>query len=306
MNSNDTAYSIVLFYKYVHIDDARELASAVRCEAVELRLTGRAIIAGEGINATFEGTADAVSSFIAWLKEDERFADVDFKTSLGTGIAFPKLSVKVRAEIVASFLPPEIDPTKDTGTHIPPETLRSWYEQGEDFVIIDMRNSYEYQAGHFRNSVDPGMENFRDLPNVVHKLTHLKDKKVLPVCTGGVRCEKASAYLKQQGFSQVYQLQGGMHRYMEAYPGEDFEGELYVFDERKLWSNAPKDTIKKVGTCSVCDAKTNNIENCRFSECPKQLCVCEECRTISAVPAHFCGLECHSKHTRREVSHAGH
>jgi len=252
-----------------------------------------AIIAHEGINATFEGHSKELHAFCEWFSADPRFADIDFKFSLGTGEAFPKLSVKVRPEIVASYLPAEIDPTKDAGTHIPPEKLRSWYERGEDFVIIDMRNSYEYQAGHFKSSIDPGMENFRDLPKVMPKLKHLAHRKVVPVCTGGVRCEKASAYLKQQGFSDVYQLEGGIHRYLEAYPGKDFEGELYVFDQRKLWSSIPRERIKKVGTCAVCSSATNNIENCRFDDCPKQLCVCEECRTIAPVREHFCSDDCH-------------
>ncbi|NBD74211.1 rhodanese-related sulfurtransferase [Patescibacteria group bacterium] len=287
-------YAIVLFYRYVDIEDPRALAHDVRTHARRSHLTGRAIIASEGINATFEGRTAELHAFCEWLTEDSRFAGIDLKFSPGTGAAFPKLSVKVRPEIVASHLPAEVHPTRDTGTHITPEELRSWYERGEEFVVIDMRNSYEYQAGHFRGSIDPGMENFRDLPKVLPKLEHLKHTKVVPVCTGGVRCEKASAYLKQQGFSDVYQLEGGIHRYLEAYPGEAFEGELYVFDQRKLWSPTPRASTKQVGTCSVCSGATNNIENCRFDDCPKQLCVCEECRTIAPVRAHFCSDACHT------------
>jgi UPF0176 protein len=204
-----------------------------QCE--RLGLTGRIIVAEEGINATLEGTNATIDKFCAAFIRDPRFADVDIKTSESDGRAFPRLSIKVRPEIVASSLPKEIDPTKDTGTYMTPEELEARIQAGKAPVIIDMRNDYEYARGHFKGSLPSGMDNFRDLPKVVGNFEDLKDVEVLPVCTGGVRCEKASAYLKAKGFTKVYQLKGGMHRYMEQYPEGAFEGELYVFDRRHNW-----------------------------------------------------------------------
>ncbi len=228
-------YTVILFYKYVFISDPTQLRDRLYSQCERLGLTGRIIVAKEGINATLEGTARAIDTFVKSFTQDVRFADIDVKTSESDGKAFPRLSVKVRPEIVASLLPPTIDPTKDTGSYMAPEELQERLARGDDLIIIDMRNDYEYERGHFKGSLNSGMDNFRDLPNVVERFVHLKDKPVLPVCTGGVRCEKASAYLKAQGFKEVYQLKGGMHRYMEQYPEGAFEGELYVFDRRHHW-----------------------------------------------------------------------
>jgi UPF0176 protein len=145
------------------------------------------------------------------------FSDLWFKHSPGTGNAFPKLKVKVRKEIVTLGLGEEgdIDPNEITGTHLKPEELKQWIDNGEDVTIIDMRNDYEYKVGHFAGSINPKLDNFRDLAVTLPKLEHLKDKKVLTVCTYGVRCEKASGFLKSKGFNDVYQLDGGIGSYMK-------------------------------------------------------------------------------------------
>lgn len=286
-------YTIILFYKYIEIHDPHELRAQQLRLCKRYGLTGRYLIAPEGINATLEGPTQSIKKFLNLFQADDRFFDVDIKTSPGDGQAFPRLSIKVRDEIVASNLPKEIDPTRDTGTHISPHELKSWINEGKDFTIIDMRNSYEYQVGRFKGSIDPGMENFRDLPKVVHKLEHLKDKVVLPVCTGGVRCEKASAYLKSQGFKHVYQLQGGMHRYMEAYPGEDFEGTLYVFDNRTVWQNAEADKRAVVGKCFNCREQTEDFIDCGNDNCNAHLLACAACQqSHRAGDRVFCSGEC--------------
>src|SRR5690606_14861554 len=151
----------------------------------------------------------------------------------GTGEAFPKLSVKLRKEIVSGHLEDEdVKPWEMTGKYVSADLLHQWIEEGEDFTIVDMRNNYEYKVGHFENSINPEMDNFRDLKKVLKKIEPFKNKKVVTVCTGGVRCEKASGYLIKKGFEDVYQLENGIVTYMEKYPNKAFKGKLYVFDKR--------------------------------------------------------------------------
>src|SRR3989338_7777483 len=140
-----------------------------------------------------------------------------------------------------------------------------------------MRNEYEYAVGRFKGSIDPKMTNFRDLKQVVPSLAHLKQKKILTVCTYGVRCEKASGYLREQGFEQVYQLHGGIGTYMKQYPGQDFEGSLYVFDQRM--TEQFTDAYDVVGICRGCNQKSEQYGNCAKIECHKQLIICESCQT---------------------------
>lgn len=269
-------YRVLLFYKYVTITDPDQYARKIRSLMEKLTLKGRVIIAEEGINGTLEGTYDATEQFIHELKTDNRFADIVFKESEGTGSVFPKLSVKVRKEIVGTHLPPEeADPRKHTSPHLSPEELRAWYKTKKDFAIIDMRNDYEYISGHFAGSINPKLNNSRDLPQAVARLEELKHKTVVTVCTGGVRCEKMSAYLLSQGFMDVYQLDGGMHTYMEKYPGKDFLGTLYTFDGRITMHFGGKREV--IGTCHLCGEKTEQYTNCGNDMCHLHFLVCEHC-----------------------------
>lgn len=278
---------ILLFYKYVTIADAQAFRHALFDEARRLNLTGRILVAEEGLNGTVEGDTDATETFAAFLLADARFADMQIKRSEGTGDAFPKLSVRVRDEIVGTRFPKHIDPRVQTARHLPADELRSWYEEEKDFVVVDMRNDYEFASGHFKNSVNPELDNSRDLPEAMPKLAHLKDKTVVTVCTGGVRCEKMSAYLLDQGFSDVYQLDNGMHGYMEKYPGKDFDGTLYTFDRRKVMDFGGDRTV--VGRCRHCDVPAEIYQNCANDFCHLQFLVCDTCSGGRRV---FCGRIC--------------
>lgn len=281
-------YQVLLFYKYVTIHAPQELAMYVRTLASELELTGRVIVASEGINATLEGTHEHTEIFVERFLADVRFSDVLIKRSFGTGTTFPKLSVKVREEIVGTKFPQELaDPRVSTAPYLAPETLREWYEKEKDFVIVDMRNEYEFKSGHFKDSVEAGIENSRDLPNVLPKLEPFKGKTVLTVCTGGIRCEKMSAYLMSQGFKNVYQLENGIHGYMETYPGQDFLGTLYTFDNR-LTMNFGGDR-EVIGICYLCNAKTENYVNCRNNFCHLHFLACDDCKGEEGT---FCSEKC--------------
>ena len=281
------APQVLLFYSYVPVEDPAALAGSLRTLCTEHRLRGRILVAEEGLNGTVEGSADDTEAFAEKLKQHALFADMPIKRSQGTGQAFPKLSVKVRQEIVGTRFPESIDPRKRTGTRLTPEELRQWYEEGKDFVIVDMRNDYEYQSGHFKGSVNPGLENSRDLPKALPKLASLKDKTVLTVCTGGVRCEKMSAFLLEHDFQDVYQLDSGIHGYMEKYPGQDFVGALYTFDDRKVMHFGGEREV--IGTCRFCNSATEKYVNCANDFCHLHFLVCEECSGERSV---FCAATC--------------
>lgn len=275
-------YQVLLFYGYLTIENPEATASWLRSLAETHKLLGRAIVAEEGINATFEGILEDTENFVDDFKKDPRFATIEVKRSTGAGTSFPKLSVKVRNEIVGTRFPKEVDPRVKTAPHLSPEELKQWYESGKDFVVVDMRNSYEYASGHFKNSIDPGLNNSRDLPEAVSKLEDLKDKTVLTVCTGGVRCEKMSAYLMHEGFKDVHQLDGGIHTYMEKYPGEDYEGTLYTFDRRVTMDFGGNREV--VGICRFCQGKTERYVNCANPTCHLHFLVCTNCIPLGETP----------------------
>ncbi len=278
--SEPTNTKILLFYKYTRIEDPEAFRDAQRALCVKLELKGRIIVAHEGINATFEGTAENVEKYKAELAKDARFQNIHYKISDGTGNAFPKLIVKARKEIVSLHLGDEdFDPNVTTGVHLKPEELREWLEQGEEFTIVDMRNDYEHKVGHFAGSVLPSLTNFRDLPKVVDtELAPLKNKKVLTVCTGGIRCEKASGYLVKKGFTDVYQLDGGIVSYMEKYPNEHFKGKLYVFDDRIMMGfDTASDKHEVIGRCEGCGTTSETYVNCTHNNCHRHFITCDEC-----------------------------
>jgi len=299
--TSDQKYEIILFYKYVNIQDPEyvRLRQVDICE--KLGLKGRSIIAREGINVTLEGTKENIQAYIQELEKDERFRNIHFKISPGTGSAFPKLSIKVRSEIVSLNLGTcDVDPNVVTGTHLSPEELHQWISDGREFYIVDMRNAYEHKVGYFENSILPPMENFRDLPKVLSQISHLKDKTVLTVCTGGVRCEKASGFLITQGFKDVYQLDGGIVSYMEKYPNEDFKGKLYVFDGR-VTMGFYTDDIKHeiVGKCDLCHEPSENYVNCSNPVCHRHFINCSKCLTKNDGKAFCVGGCVLSRHGRK-------
>jgi UPF0176 protein len=287
-------YSVLLFYKYIKLTDLENLMKSQREVCETLNLKGRTIIAQEGINSTLGGLTDDIDKYIEYMKADERFEDIDFKLSKGNGPDdFPKLSVKVRSEIVATHLGDEdIDPIKVTGEYITVDELHNWFKTNKEFYLVDMRNTFEFKVGHFANSIDSTFDRFRDLPEILKKIEHLKDKVIVTACTGGVRCEKASGVLVRAGFKHVYQLHGGMHTYMAKFPGDDFLGKLYVFDGR-VTMDFLEDESKRVvvGKCDVCESPSENYVNCANLACHKHFICCEDCiEKTGGLP--FCGGEC--------------
>lgn len=293
-------HQILLYYKYVHIDDPTSLMNSQRALCQKLGLKGRIIVANEGINGTVEGTFENTEKYIEEMNKDSRFVDIHWKKSVGTGSAFKKLSVKVRNEIVSLHLEEkDFNPNDITGKRLSPEELDKWFEENKDFVIVDMRNDYELEVGKFDRTVFPGMKNFRDLRKQVESIKDLKDKTVLTVCTGGVRCEKASGFLVEEGFKDVYQLDGGIVSYMEKYPAKDFKGTLYVFDERITMDFDDPDKHVVIGKCKLCKSPCERYVNCVNNGCHLHFVCCDGCSDENGKS--YCSEKCKREVKMRET-----
>ncbi|WP_161975875.1 oxygen-dependent tRNA uridine(34) hydroxylase TrhO [Tengunoibacter tsumagoiensis] len=273
------SYQILLYYKYVEVTDPTAIKLWQRTLCQQLDLKGRIIVAPEGINGTVEGPIDNINQYVRAMREYPPFNTIKYKRSEGTGTAFPNLSVKVRADIISNSVAEwDVNPAHMTGKYLTADELHEWYESGKKFYLVDMRNDYEHKSGHFENAILPELENFRDLPKVLPQLQQLTDAPVVTVCTGGVRCEKATGFLVKHGMQDVYQLQDGIVTYMEKYPNQHFKGKLYVFDDRVLMgfdTDSPQHEI--VGRCSVCQKPSEQYVNCTNDECHRHLICCEEC-----------------------------
>jgi UPF0176 protein len=275
------AYIVILFYKFLSIADPEALRVQQLSLCQSLGLTGRLIIATEGINGTFEGTVNNVAKYIEAMHRDARFADISFKKSIGTGAAFPKLKIKVRDEIVALNPHREIDPTAQTAVELTASELQQWYDNDEDFVVLDLRNDYEIESGYFDKTINPGLDNFRDLTeekiNELATDERLKGKKVLTVCTGGIRCEKATCLMNDERFPELYQLKDGIHTYMEQYPNQHFKGTLFVFDNRSVTDLGAGEGREVVSKCEYCDEATENYVNDDSQTPSRKLLCCQDC-----------------------------
>jgi UPF0176 protein len=275
-------FIVTIFYKFSPITDPEHECVRQRYLCEKNYLKGRILISEEGINGTVEGKTADIESYIKELKQDEYFADVYFKQSEGNGKAFPKLVVKVRDEIVTTKLDyaKDIGPiTGKTARYITKQELHDLFKRDEEFYIVDMRNDFEHEVGRFEKSVFlKNMRNFRDLPKILPDIEHLKDKKVVTVCTSGIRCEKASGFLLHHGFSDVYQLKDGIMEYMQTYPNQHFHGKLYVFDQRVVIGfNTESPEHEVVGTCKKCGAKSEHLVDHLYNGKRKYEVVCEEC-----------------------------
>lgn len=265
------AYPVILFYKYVAIADPENFAAAQRALCTTLGLKGRILIATEGINGTLAGPRIAMDEYVAALRADERFSDIEMKVSAGDAQTFPKLMVKVRPEIVtlgAGPLP------ADQHNHLSPADWKRMIEEDPEVVVVDVRNRYESAAGKFANAVVCDIEHFRELPDYVERLADLKERKVLMYCTGGIRCEKASALFRSKGFNNVFQLHGGIVTYQEQFGNEHWLGECFVFDQRM--TVRVDNALVPIGQCAHTSRPTNRFANCLHDPCHVLFLLAEE------------------------------
>ncbi len=225
--------TVTAFYKFVAIDDPLALRGELLGHARALGLRGTILVAPEGINATVAGPDAGIRRLLSHLRADPRFADLVSKESFADEVPFGRLKVRLKREIV-TLRRPEADPTRRVGTYVKPEHWNALISDPE-VLVLDTRNAYEVGVGTFKGAIDPVTRSFTDFPDfVAAHLDPARHKRVAMFCTGGIRCEKASAYMLAQGFPEVYHLEGGILKYLETVPPEAslWQGECFVFDER--------------------------------------------------------------------------
>jgi UPF0176 protein len=281
---------IILFYVFTPLADPTAIRLWQRdlCESLNLR--GRILISPDGINATVGGELKDVKRYVRKLREYPTFAGADIKWGEGTGEDFPRLSVKVRDEIVSFGAPGELRVDESGviggGTKLQPEQLHALVQQKE-VVFFDGRNAFEAQIGRFPDAVVPNVENTREFVAELDsgRYDHLKNQPVVTYCTGGIRCEVLSSLMVARGFSEVYQLDGGILRYGEKFGDAGlWNGSLYVFDERKSIEFTPD--AATIGQCYACSAASRRMENCADPACRTQLVVCDEHAASVACEVH--------------------
>ncbi len=266
---------VILYYKFIKVENPEKEVKVQKAVCQKIGLTGRVLIGEEGINGTLEGNKEQIEKYRDYISKHPLFSDIVFKTTESEIKAFDKLKIKFRPEIVA--LNSQVDLTK-TGKRISSQELHEILENKEEVVLVDMRNDYESNIGKFKNAIAVDTENFRDLPSKIDKLKNLKDKKVITYCTGGIRCEKASALLVENGFKNVYQLDGGIFTYAEKYPDGFFEGKCFVFDKRMSVSfETKRQTV--LTNCEHCDVKSDRYLDCVDDICHRLFICCQECQS---------------------------
>ena len=279
---------ILLYYKFTPIKDAELLKMWQKTLCDSLHLRGRILVSEQGINGTVGGDLEDLKKYVRETKKFRGFKDIVWKWSVGGRENFPRMSVKVKPELVAFDTVGEIKVDEKGviggGRHLKPHEVNEMVEKyGDDVVFFDGRNQYEAAVGRFKNAVVPDTRTSRDFKRELEsgKYDELKSKKVISYCTGGVRCEMLSAMMKNRGFDEVYQIDGGIVKYGEAY-GDDglWEGELYVFDGRMGMNFS--DHTKTIGSCIHCEGPTSNYENCANPACNELVLICEICKKTPA------------------------
>ncbi len=226
-------FVVCALYKFVSLTNFEDLRDPLLKTMKDLDVRGTLLLAVEGINGTVAGSRDAIDSLLGWLRIDPRLADIDVKESFTSKAPFLRTKVKLKKEIVTMGVE-GIDPKQVVGTYVEPSDWNALISD-PDVLLVDTRNDYEVQVGTFKNAVNPNTVSFREFPEYVENhLDPKKHKKVAMFCTGGIRCEKSTAYLKEQGFGEVYHLKGGILKYLEQVPEHDtlWQGECFVFDDR--------------------------------------------------------------------------
>ncbi|WP_286716030.1 rhodanese-related sulfurtransferase [Thalassolituus sp. UBA2009] len=234
MNTPATSpYVVCAMYKFVTLDNFEDLRQPLLDEMLRLDVKGTLLLAAEGINGTVAGSREGIDALLDYLRRDERLKDIDHKESYDDDMPFYRTKVKLKKEIVTLGVE-GIDPKRVVGTYVKPADWNALISD-PDVVLVDTRNDYEVEIGTFKGALDPRTKTFREFPQYVKEnLDPAKNKKVAMFCTGGIRCEKSTAYLKEQGFEEVYHLEGGILKYLEEIPQEEslWEGECFVFDNR--------------------------------------------------------------------------
>ena len=288
-----STYIVCAMYKFVALENFENIREPLLSIMEENNICGTLLLANEGINGTVAGSRQAIDNLLAWFKLDQRLADISYKESTTQEKPFKRSKVKLKKEIVTMGVE-GIDPRHVVGTYVKPKDWNALISD-PDVVLIDTRNDYEVQIGTFENAVDPKTTTFREFPDYVkNNMDPNKQKKVAMFCTGGIRCEKSTAYMKEQGFDEVYHLEGGILKYLEEVPEEQtmWQGECFVFDDRVtvdhqlqagkydqchacrmpiLEEDKEKPQYAKGVSCHHCFDKTSEEQRARYAEREKQM-----------------------------------
>ncbi|MBO9533514.1 MAG: rhodanese-related sulfurtransferase [Solirubrobacteraceae bacterium] len=293
---------VILFYVFTPLADPEAVRLWQHTLASGLGLRGRVIVSPHGINATVGGEMPAVKRYVRELRGYAPFREADVKWSQGSGLTeepgpsgfrelldFPKLSVKVRDELVTFGVPEEVEVgpagVVGGGVHLTPQALHQLVEErGDDVVFFDGRNAYEAKVGRFDGAVVPDVRTTREFIGQLDEglYDELKGRPVVTYCTGGIRCEVLTALMKSRGFDDLYQLDGGIARYGEVYGDRGlWRGSMYVFDGRMTVDFSDSPTV--IGECVHCSAKTSRMQNCDLGACRMQIVLCEECAAAGRI-----------------------
>lgn len=272
-----TEFNILLYYYYTKIINTNELWKQHKEFCSKYDLKGRIIIAKEGLNGTLSGPTEDCDKYMNFIKNNPLFTDIEFKIDTYHKHVFPKMSIKIKEEIIK--IGEDVDPTIKTGIHLTPCEFKKKMRETES-IIVDMRSDYEYKVGKFKNALTFDIDKMYRFPDKFenHQLfnDNNKDKAILTYCTGGIKCEKASSYFLSKGFKNVYQLHGGIIKYGFEENGEDFDGKCYVFDNRITKEvNTVNPCI--ISKCYICDDLCDIMINCMNTVCNRHTTICKEC-----------------------------
>jgi UPF0176 protein len=292
-------FKVLLFYKYVDVPNPEQIVQQHLDWCLKNDIKGRVFFAKEGVNGTVSGATENIEKYKTHLKNYPQFSDLWFKEDDAVEHAFKKMHVRLKNEIVRGNLT-DVS-IENGGKRLNPEELLDYYNAGKDFIIVDTRNWYESKIGKFRNAITPKIKNFREWKNVVDKdLQKYKNKTIVTYCTGGIRCEKASAYMIENGFEDVYQLDGGIFNFIKKFPDTYWQGGMFVFDERRVVNPNTKDELKHVAGCHYCGKPTSYYINCHNVNCDKIIISCHDCKIENE---YCCSDECRKSENKRKVFH---
>jgi UPF0176 protein len=272
---DNESVEVLLYYGFAAITDPEAFAAQHEALCRDLGLLGRIYIAREGINGTCAGPLAATHAYRDALRATPGFEDIAFKVDHATVVPFEKLRVRVRPTIVNLGLERDIVPAEEGGDYVEPAEWRAMLDGDEPYVLLDVRNGFEWDVGHFRGAVRAPFERFHEFPKWAAQLDIPKDTRVLMYCTGGIRCEKFSGLLRREGFENVGQLHGGILRYAAEQGGEHFEGDCFVFDDRlRVDIGGSANTWSR---CAHCGALSTRPQNCANMDCHTLFVCCEAC-----------------------------
>ena len=271
-------YLILAYYYYTELEDPKREVSVHKKFLQELDVKARIYLAKNGIKGQMSASKEAAEVYMEWLRSDPRFSGVKFKLDPYHEHVFPKLTVKYRRQLVALDVFPDLSLG---GEHVAPKKWREMLEsRDENTLLLDVRNGYESEIGHFEGAERPKLTTFREFPSYVQELKNKKDPKKTPVmiyCTGGIRCETYSMLLKEAGFEKVYQLDGGVINYGHKEKGKHWKGKLFVFDDRLAAPLHPEADSNPISQCKFCASPCDAYRNCANMDCNELFLTCPEC-----------------------------